>query len=99
MAKSRHDQIAENLAKEFGAEYKRYQGIDIVTKMRVIEVETAMEGIYQGINQIKRSPKPRYMAVDDKNIQNALEATEGTGIGVMDENGKILKRAHRNMKK
>jgi len=37
--------------------------------------------------------------VDDKNIQNALEATEGTGIGVMDENGKILKRAHRNMKK
>ena len=99
MAKSKHDQIAENLAKEFGAEYKKHQGIDIVTKKRVIEVETTKKGIYQGMNQIKRSPKPRYMAVDDKNIQNALEATEGTGIGVMDENGKILKRAHRNMKK
>jgi len=32
MAKSRHDQIAENLAKEFGAEYKKHQGIDIVTQ-------------------------------------------------------------------
>jgi len=91
MAKSRHDQIAENLAKEFGAEYKKHQGIDIVTKKRVIEVETTKEGIYQGINQIKRSPKPRYMAVDDKNIQNALDTTEGTGIGVMDKNGRIIK--------
>jgi len=99
MARSRHDQIAENLAKKFGTEYKKHQGIDIVTKKRVIEVETTKEGIYQGINQIKRSQKPRYMAVDDKNIQNALEATEGPGIGVMDENGRILKKAHRNMKK
>ena len=92
MAKSKHDQIAENLAKEFGVEYKKHQGIDIVTKKRVIEVETTKEGIYQGINQIKRSPKTRYIAVDEKNIQNALEAIEGTGIGVMDKKGRILKR-------
>jgi len=45
------------------------------------------------MNQIKRSPKPRYMAMEGKNIQNALEATEGTGIGVMDENGRILKKS------
>jgi len=95
MAKSRHDQIAENLAKKFGTEYKKHQGIDIVTKKRVIEVETTKEGIYQGINQIKRSPKTRYIAVDEKNIQNALDTTEGTGIGVMDKNGRILKRARR----
>jgi len=98
MAKSRHDQIAENLAKKFGTEYKKHQWIDIVTKKRVIEVETTKEGIYQGINQIKRSQKPRYMAMEGKNIQNALEATEGTGIGVMDENGRILKRARRKEK-
>ena len=66
MAKSRHDQIAENLAKKFGTEYKKHQGIDIVTKKRVIEVETTKEGIYQGINQIKRSLKPKNMAVDGK---------------------------------
>ena len=91
MARSRHDQIAENLAKKFGTEYKKHQGIDIVTKKRVIEVETTKEGIYQGINQIKRSPKTRYIAVDEKNIQNALDTTEGTGIGVMDKNGRIIK--------
>jgi len=34
----------------------------------------------------------------EKNIQNALEATEGTGIGVMDENGRILKKARRKKK-
>ena len=82
-----------------GPNIRSTKGLILLPKMRVIEVETAMEGIYQGINQIKRSQKPRYMAVDDKNIQNALEATEGTGIGVMDKKGRILKRAHRNMKK
>jgi len=51
--------------------------------MRVIEVETAMEGIYQGINQIKRSQKPRYMAVDGKNIQSALDVIGGVEPGVM----------------
>ena len=52
-------------------------------------------GIYQGINQIKKSSKARYIAVNDRNIQNALNATKGTGIEVMDEKGKIVKRAGR----
>ena len=95
MSKTQHDQIAEKLAKEFGAKYKKYKGIDIVTSNRVIEVETTKNGIYQGINQVKRSPKPRYIAVNKRNIQNALKVTEGTGIGVMDEKGRIVKRARR----
>jgi hypothetical protein len=95
MAKSKHDQIAESLAKKFGTRYKKHKGIDIVTDDRVIEVETTKNGIYQGIDQVKRSPKARYIAVNDRNIQNALKATEGTGIGVIDEKGKIVKRARR----
>ena len=95
MAKSKHDQIAENLAKKFGVKYKKHKGIDIVTDNRVIEVETTKSGIYQGIDQVKRSTKVRYIAVNDRNIQNALNATEGTGIGVMDEKGKIIKKASR----
>lgn len=98
MAKSKHDQIAENLAKKFGTEYKKHKGIDIVTDKRVIEVETSKEGIYQGMNQIKRSPKSRYIAVNDRNIQNALEAIKGTEIGVIDEKGRIIKRAGRKRK-
>ncbi len=95
MAKSKHDQIAENLANKFGSEYKKHKGIDIVTDNRVIEVETTKSGIYQGINQVKRSSKARYLAVNDKNLQNAMNATQGTGIGVMDERGRIVKRARR----
>jgi len=95
MAKSKHDQIAENLAKKFGVKYKKHKGIDIVTDNRVIEVEATKSGIYQGIKQVKRSSKARYIAVNKRNIQNALDATEGTGIGVMDEKGRIIKRARR----
>jgi len=98
MSKSLHDQIAENLANKFGTEYKKHNGIDIVTKDRVIEVETTKSGIYQGIKQVKRSSKARYIAVDNRNIQNALDATEGTGIGVMDSKGRIIKRAGRKKK-
>ncbi len=93
MTKSKHDKIAERLAKKFGTEYKKHKGIDIVTEDRVIEVETTKNGVYQGIDQVKRSSKARYIAVNDRNIQNALKATEGTGIGVMDDRGKIVKRA------
>jgi len=98
MAKSKHDQIAENLAKKFGVKYKKHKGIDIVTKDRAIEVEVTKGGIYQGIKQVKRSSKARYIAVNDKNIQDVLNATEGTGIGVMDEKGRIIKKARRKRK-
>jgi len=92
---SKHDDIAKNLAKKFGTEYKSRKGIDIVTKDRVIEVETKKESIRQGIKQVEKSSKARYLAVDNQNVQNAIEATKDSGIGVMDDKGKILKKASR----
>jgi len=95
MAISKHDEIAKKLAKKFGTEYKSHKGIDIMLPDRVIEVETKKEGIRQGINQVIRSSKARYLAVNKQNIKNALDATKGTGIGVMSETGKIIKKASR----
>jgi len=95
MAKSKYDKITESLVMKFKTNYKKHKGIDIVTNNRIIEVETSKSGIYQGINQVKKSSKARYIAVNDRNIQNALNATKGTGIEVMDEKGKIVKRAGR----
>lgn len=92
---SKHDEIAEKLAKKFGTEYKSDKGIDLVTPNRVIEVETKKQGLYQGIKQIERSQKARYLAVNQPNIKNALEATQNTGIGVMSETGRIVKNASR----
>jgi glutathione synthase/RimK-type ligase-like ATP-grasp enzyme len=95
MAKSKHDEIAEKLAKEFGTDYKSHKGIDIITKNRVIEVETKKNSISQGIDQVQNSSKARYLAVNKININAALNATKGTGIGVMSESGKIIKKAGR----
>ena len=95
MAKSKHDEIAEKLAKNFAAEYKKNKGIDIVTKNRVIEVETKKNALSQGIKQVQNSPKARYIAVNKTSIKDALKATKGTGIGVMRPTGKIVKRAGR----
>ncbi len=90
-----HDEIAEKLAKKFKTEYKSAKGIDLVLSNKVIEVETKKAGIDQGIKQVAKSSKPRYLAVNKINIQNAIKATLNTGIGVMNENGKIMKKASR----
>lgn len=95
MGKTIHDQIAEKLARKYNTEYKSDKGIDLVTRSRVIEVETKSDSIRQGINQVVKSSKARYLAVNKQNIQNALEATENTGIGVIGPTGKILKKAAR----
>lgn len=92
---SKHDEIANKLAKKFGTEYKPHKGIDLVLPNRVIEVETKKAGLRQGIKQVEKSSKPRYLTVNKINIKNALEATKNTGIGIMKETGKIIKKASR----
>ena len=92
---SKHDEIANKLAKKFGTEYKSDKGIDLVLSDKVIEVETKKSGIAQGIKQVEKSSKPRYLAVNNINLKNALEATTNTGIGVMRQMGNIAKRASR----
>ena len=92
---SKHDEVANKLAKKFKTEYKSDKGIDLVLPTKVIEVETQKAGILQGIKQVEKSQKARYLAVNKININNAIQATEGTGIGIMSETGKIITKASR----
>ena len=92
---SKHDEIANKLAKKFNTEYKSDKGIDLVLKDKVIEVETKKNSLSQGIGQVVKSQKARYLAVNKININNALETTKNTGIGVMSETGRIVKKASR----
>ena len=92
---NKHDEIANKLAKKFKTEYKSDKGIDLVTWDKVIEIETKKSSLYQGIRQVIKSPKARYLAVNKININNALKITKGTGIGVMSETGRIIKKASR----
>ena len=95
MAKSKHDKIAERLAGRFNVPYKFDKGIDLVTPRRVVEVEVHEEGLDQGINQVVRSAKARYLAVPRDIEKAALEKTKGTGVGVMRETGSLVKKAGR----
>lgn len=92
---SKHDEIANKLAKKFKTEYKSDKGIDLVLKDKVVEIETKKSSLPQGIGQVVKSQKARYLAVNKININNALEATKGTGVGVMSETGRIIKKASR----
>ena len=69
--------------------------IDLVLPNRVVEVEVKPNSLSQGMRQVARSQKPRYLAVSISLVKKALEATENTGIGVMSETGRIVKRASR----
>ena len=95
MAKSKHDKVAEYLAKKFDTEYKSDKGIDIVTPNRAIEVEVKKEGLNQGLDQVVRSDKARYLAVTPDIVKAALELTKGKGVGVMSPTGRIIKKAGR----
>ena len=94
--KSKHDKVAENLARKFDTEYKSDKGIDVVTPTRAIEVEVKKEGLNQGLSQVVRSGKARYLAVAPHIVKAALELTKGKGVGVMSPTGRIIKRAGRN---
>ena len=70
-------------------------GACIVTPDKVIEVETKKASLSQGIGQVVKSQKARYLAVNKININNVLKETKGTGVGVMSETGRIIKKAGR----
>ncbi len=92
---TKHDEIAKKLAKKFGTEYKSDKGIDLVLPDKVVEVESKKGSLNQGIKQVEKSQKARYLAVPKNLVNDAKEITKNTGIGVMNETGRIRKRASR----
>jgi hypothetical protein len=95
MAKSRHDRIADRLARKFKTEHRR-KGVDIRVKDQAIEVAATPSDLYQSMGQLRRSRKQKkYLAVPREFQDKARQLTKGTGIGVMSPTGKILKRTRK----
>ncbi len=95
MAKSKHDQTAEKLAKKERTQYNRGQGADIQGGRRVIEVETEAT-VRDGLRQLQGYQKPVYIAgADEEATQAALKATKGTTVGVMDDKGNVVRSSSR----
>ena len=92
---SDHDNTAKRLARKERVEYNQGQGPDVNAPGRAIEVETT-NTVRDGMRQLQGFRKPVYIAgASTKATEAALEVTQGTTVGVMDPNGKIVKRSTR----
>jgi len=90
-----HKTTANKLAKKHGTEYNTGKGADIKTNKIAIEVETA-ETVADGMRQLQGHIKPVYIAGTNKEaVEKALEVTKGTTVGVMDNQGKVIKKSNR----
>lgn len=88
-----HDRIARRAARVHGGHYVRAQGPDIVAPRLVGQVEVQPGRLSDAIRQLRGYRKPRYLVVPDRLIDAAQSRTKGLKVGVMNEYGRIVKRA------
>jgi len=96
MAESRsHKTTANRIAKKFRTDYNNGEGVDIKSKRATVEVETP-ETVSEAPGQLRGHRGPAYIAgTNQAAVEKALEVTKGTTIGVMDNQGRIVKRSKR----
>ena len=93
MGVTKHDRIAKEIAAKKDTEYHSDKGVDVRTSTQAIEVEIDAGKFREGLQQLRGSTKSRYLAVPNELVGDAIDYTEGTGVGVMNEHGRIKKRA------
>jgi len=94
MGLTKHDRIAREIADKKDTEYHSHKGVDIRTPTQAIEVEVDSATFKEGVRQLQGTNKARYLAVPNELVKDAIDYTQGTGVGVMNAHGKIKKRAH-----
>jgi len=93
MGLTKHDRIAKNIAEKKGVEYNSDKGMDVRTSTQAIEVEVDSNKFKEGVRQLQGTNKARYLAVPSELVKEAVGYTRGIGVGVMNEHGRIKKRA------
>ena len=96
MSESRsHKTTANRIARKLGAEYNAGEGVDVKFPRATVEVET-LETVADAPGQLRGHRGPVYIAgTNQQAVEKAIEATEGTTIGVMDNQGNIVRRSSR----
>jgi len=92
MGLTKHNRIAKAIAEKKGVEYNKGKGADIKTPTQVIEVEVDPGKFKEGVRQLRGYRRTRYLGVPNELVKEAIKYTKGTGVGVMNEKGKIKKR-------
>ena len=96
MTESRsHKTAANRIAIKFNTDYNNGEGVDIKSDKATVEVETP-ETVSDASGQLRGHRGPAYIAGTNKDaVAKALEVTQGTTIGVMDNQGNIVKKSTR----
>ena len=90
-----HKTTANRIAKKLGVDYNAKKGVDIKAPQATIEVETP-KTVAQAPTQLQGHKGPTFIAGTNKEaVKKALEVTDGTTIGVMDNQGRVVKRSTR----
>ena len=90
-----HKTTSNRIAKKYGVEYNNGKGVDIKSKRATVEVETP-DTVSNAAGQLRGHRGPTHIAGTNKEaVQKALDATKGTTIGVMDNQGNIVKQSTR----
>jgi hypothetical protein len=90
-----HQTTANRIAKKLKTEYNSGGGIDIRSAKLKVEVETP-ETVKDAIIQFRGHRGPVYIAgTNKKAVDSALKVTSGTTIGVMDNQGNVVKKSTR----
>lgn len=96
MSESRSHKItARRIANKLNTEYNDSEGVDIKSKKATVEVETP-ETVSDALRQLRGHRGPAYIAGTNKEaVDKALDVTKGTTIGVIDNQGNIVKSSTR----
>ena len=96
MTESRSHKITANrIAKKMNTEYNDGKGVDIRSTNAAIEVETP-ETVADALGQLRGHRGPVYIAGTNKEAVNkATRIIKGTTVGVMDNQGNIVKPSTR----
>lgn len=94
MGKHQNKNAVRKIENRLGVK-ERAQGVDFVVDGNAYEFAETKEDIRESIGQLKRSRVPRIKKlIVPNNLESfAKEVTKGTGIGVENISGKILKKS------
>jgi sulfur carrier protein ThiS len=90
-----HKVTANRIAKKLNADYNSGKGVDIKSGKATVEVETPAT-VKDALSQLQGHRGPCYIAgTNQEAAQKAMEATKETTLGVMNNQGKIVKKSTR----
>lgn len=90
-----HKTTSNRIANKLGTEYNSGKGVDVKSTTATVEVETP-DTINDAPGQLRGHRGPVYIAgTNQEAVDKAIETTQGTTIGVMDNKGNIVKSSSR----